>query len=162
MKKTLLHFNFSFLIGYIGIKYETRRRTAGSKICTMYLNFKEQNQKKIMLSTIFLPFTCVKWSDLYHFSSKVAFLFLLMALSLTKGQRQTGFKRKIADISGIKQVKNFKYLYFLWGCLTHFIGLLDTWIDFNAFCLSLGMPRCTNFEVLNFWQKIFGLYEGIC
>ena len=103
-------FNFSFLIGYIGIKYETRRRIAGSKICTMYLNFKEQNQKKIMPSTIFLPFTCLKWSDFYHCSPEVAFLFLLMALSLTKGQRQTGFKRKIADISGIKQVKNFENL----------------------------------------------------
>ena len=130
-------FNFSFLIGYIGIKYKTRRRTAGSKNCTMYLNFKEQNQKKIMLSTIFLPFTCLKWSDFYHFSPEVAFLFLLMALSLTKGQRQTGFKRKIADISGIKQVKKLK------TCISYEVAKFtklyfkDAWIDFHAFYLSL-------------------------
>jgi len=30
-------------------------------------------------------------------------VFLLLAFPLTRGQVQTGFKRKIADISGIKQ-----------------------------------------------------------
>ena len=40
-------------------------------------------------------------------------VFLLLVFPLTSAQVQTGFKRKIADISGIKQVQRTNYK---WAC----------------------------------------------
>ena len=66
-------------------------------------------------------------------------VFLLLAFPPARGQVQTGFKRKIADISGIKQVSK-NALYSTLANFRHAINFIILWLSIT-FILELNFAK---------------------
>ena len=90
------------------MKCEGNAMEWNSWLKTTYLKFKQQNQGEILL-----PFSCLNHHvSILLFSSRGCLPPPIDGPLPDQSQRQTSFKKKIADISGIKQVKILESLYF--------------------------------------------------
>ena len=86
------------------MKCEGNAMEWNSWLKTTYLKFKQQNQGEILL-----PFSCLNHHvSILLFSSRGCLPPPIDGPLPDQSQRQTSFKKKIADISGIKQVKKLK------------------------------------------------------
>ena len=71
-------------------------------------------------------------------------VFLLLAFPPARGQVQTGFKRKIADISGIKQVSK-NALYSSLANFRHAIKFIILWLSSPARKSNYGLGKLIRF-----------------